>query len=54
MLSAGDPHPGAGEEITDEIIEYILYAKEKGCSMTGPEDEKIEKLNVVTEKKGGV
>ena len=50
----GIPILAPGEEITDEIIEYILYAKEKGCSMTGPEDEKIEKLNVVTEKKGGV
>ena len=34
-------------EITDEIIDYIVYAKEKGCSMTGPEDEKIERLNVL-------
>ena len=50
----GIPILAPGEEITDEIIEYILYAKEKGCSMTGPEDEKIEKLNVVIEKKGGV
>ena len=50
----GIPILAPGEEITDEIIEYILYAKEKGCSMTGPEDEKIERLNVVTEKKGGV
>ncbi len=50
----GIPILAPGEEITDDIIEYILYAKEKGCSMTGPEDEKIEKLNVVTEKKGGV
>ena len=50
----GIPILAPGEEITDEIIEYILYAKEKGCSMTGPEDEKIEKLNVVTEKMGGV
>ena len=50
----GIPILAPGKEITDEIIEYILYAKEKGCSMTGPEDEKIEKLNVVTEKKGGV
>lgn len=50
----GIPILAPGEEITDEIIEYILYAKEKGCSMTGPEDEKIEKINVVTEKKGGV
>ena len=43
----GIPILAPGEEITDKIIEYILYAKEKGCSMTGPEDEKIERLNVV-------
>ena len=29
---------------------YILYAKEKGCSMTGPEDEWIERLNVLKEE----
>lgn len=43
----GIPILAPGEEITDEIIDYILYAKEKGCSLTGPEDEKIECLNVV-------
>ena len=43
----GIPILAPGERITKEIIEYILYAKEKGCSMTGPEDEKIERLNVL-------
>ena len=43
----GIPVLAPGEEITDEIIDYIVYAKEKGCSMTGPEDEKIERLNVL-------
>lgn len=43
----GIPILAPGEEITDRIIEYILYAKEKGCSLTGPEDEKIEYLNVL-------
>ncbi len=43
----GIPILAPGEEITDKIIEYILYAKDKGCSMTGPEDERIERLNVV-------
>ena len=43
----GIPILAPGEKITGQIIEYILYAKEKGCSMTGPEDEKIENLNVV-------
>ena len=36
-----------GELITDEIIEYVLYAKEKGCSMQGTEDPAVEYLNVL-------
>ena len=36
-----------GEVITQEIVEYILYAKEKGCSMQGTEDPKIERLMVL-------
>ena len=43
----GIPVLAPGEEVTDEIINYIVYAKEKGCSMTGPEDERIERLNVL-------
>ncbi len=46
----GIPILAPGEEITDKIIDYILYAKEKGCSMTGPEDEWIERLNVLKEE----
>ena len=46
----GIPVLAPGEEITDEIIQYIVYAKEKGCSMTGPEDEKIERLNVLRDR----
>lgn len=43
----GIPILAPGEIITDEILEYINYAKEKGCSMTGPEDPLIEHLNVL-------
>lgn len=43
----GIPILTPGERITKDIIEYIKYAKEKGCSMTGPEDPYIENLNVV-------
>lgn len=43
----GIPILSPGEQITDEIISYILYAKEKGCSMQGPEDPDISKLNVL-------
>lgn len=46
----GIPILAPGERITDEILDYIEYAKEKGCSMTGPEDAQIERLNVL---KGG-
>lgn len=45
----GIPILAPGEQITDRIIDYILYAKDKGCSLTGPEDEKIERLNVLKE-----
>lgn len=46
----GIPILAPGEEITQNIIDYILYAKEKGCSMTGPEDPEIEHLNVIKER----
>ncbi|WP_122788431.1 aminotransferase class I/II-fold pyridoxal phosphate-dependent enzyme [Intestinibacillus sp. Marseille-P6563] len=43
----GIPILAPGERITDQILDYIEYAKEKGCSMTGPEDAGIERLNVL-------
>ncbi len=43
----GIPILSPGEMITEDILKYIRYAKEKGCSMTGPEDAKIERLNVL-------
>lgn len=43
----GIPILAPGEKITREILDYINYAKEKGCSLTGTEDEKIEYINVV-------
>ncbi|MDR1753830.1 MAG: aminotransferase class I/II-fold pyridoxal phosphate-dependent enzyme [Eubacterium sp.] len=43
----GIPVLAPGELITKEIIQYIKYAKEKGCFMTGTEDMEIEKLNVI-------
>ncbi|MBS4932306.1 MAG: arginine decarboxylase, partial [Clostridiales bacterium] len=46
----GIPILSPGEEITQKILDYILYAKKKGCSMTGPEDAKIEHLNVIKER----
>ena len=43
----GIPILAPGERITAEILEHIQYAKEKGCSMTGPEDPEIKRLNVL-------
>ncbi len=43
----GIPILAPGERITKEILDYIKYAKEKGCSMTGPEDPDILHLNVL-------
>lgn len=45
----GIPILAPGERITAEILDYIEYAKEKGCSMTGPENPEIERLNVLKE-----
>jgi arginine/lysine/ornithine decarboxylase len=44
----GIPILAPGEMITEEIIEYIIYAKEKGCSMQGTEDPKVENLMVLS------
>ena len=43
----GIPVLAPGERITEEILDYIRYAKAKGCSMTGPEDPEITYLNVL-------
>ena len=43
----GIPILAPGERITKEILEHIQYAKEKGCSMTGPEDPEIRRINVL-------
>ena len=45
----GIPILAPGERITGEILDYIEYAKSKGCSMTGPEDPKIEHINILTD-----
>ncbi len=46
----GIPILAPGEKITQDIADYIFYCKEKGCSLTGPEDMEINRLNVL---KGG-
>ncbi|MDD5923442.1 MAG: aminotransferase class I/II-fold pyridoxal phosphate-dependent enzyme [Clostridia bacterium] len=43
----GIPVLAPGEKITSDVIDYIKYAKEKGCSMQGTEDSAVERLNVL-------
>ena len=43
----GIPILAPGELITEEIAEYILYAKDKGCSMQGTQDPNVEHLMVL-------
>ncbi|MFS0574629.1 aminotransferase class I/II-fold pyridoxal phosphate-dependent enzyme [Sporosarcina sp. 179-K 3D1 HS] len=46
----GIPILAPGERITDEIVAYIDYCKEKGCFLTGTEDSRIEFINVLKEE----
>ena len=46
----GIPILAPGERITKEILDYIVYAKAKGCSVTGPEDPMIEQINIIREE----
>lgn len=43
----GIPILAPGELITKDVIEYIVYAKAKGCSMQGTEDFEVNNLNVL-------
>lgn len=43
----GIPILAPGERITKEIIDYIIYAKEKGCSLTGTQDLEVNYINVL-------
>ena len=43
----GIPIIAPGELITEDIIKYILYAKEKGCQLTGTQDPEVQFLNVL-------
>ncbi len=39
----------AQERLTSEIIDYIRYAKEKGCVMTGTKDMEMNNIETVEE-----
>ena len=43
----GIPILAPGERITQDILDYIAFAKEKGCSLTGCRDMNVEYLQVV-------
>ena len=43
----GIPILAPGEKITSEIIDYISYAKEKGCSLSGTQDINVDFLQVL-------
>ncbi len=45
----GIPILAPGERITSEIIEYILFAKSKGCLLTGTQDINVERINILSE-----
>lgn len=47
----GIPILAPGELITDDILNYIVYAKEKGALLTGSEDMNIEYINVYSNTK---
>ena len=43
----GIPILAPGERITTEIIDHILYAREKGCSLQGAADPKVDYVQVL-------
>lgn len=46
----GIPVLAPGERITKQILEYIRYAKARGCFLTGTEDPAVDHLNVLDEE----
>lgn len=43
----GIPIVAPGELITRDALDYIIYAKQKGCFLTGTEDMKTERINII-------
>ena len=48
----GIPILAPGERVTPEIVAYIRYSRDKGCTLTGPEAMDVSRLNIVTEVLG--
>ncbi|HEM5301150.1 TPA: aminotransferase class I/II-fold pyridoxal phosphate-dependent enzyme [Streptococcus suis] len=45
----GIPLLAPGERVTQEIVDYIIFAKERGCSVQGTEDPDVNFINVIKE-----
>ncbi len=45
----GIPILAPGERVTPALIEYIRYARQKGCMLTGPESMDVSRLNILEE-----
>ena len=43
----GIPVLAPGEKITEEVLEYLRFAQEKGCQITGAEDSSLRTIRVV-------
>ncbi|TMR78656.1 aminotransferase class I/II-fold pyridoxal phosphate-dependent enzyme [Streptococcus pseudopneumoniae] len=46
----GIPILAPGERITREIVDYVQFAKERGCSLQGTEDPEVNHINVIKRK----
>ena len=46
----GIPILAPGERITREIVDYIQFAKERGCSLQGTEDPEVNHINIIERK----
>ena len=46
----GIPILAPGERITREIVDYIQFAKDRGCSLQGTEDPEVNHINVIKRK----
>lgn len=46
----GIPILAPGERVTQEIIDFVQFAKDKGCSLQGTEDPEVNKLKVILER----
>ena len=46
----GIPMLAPGERVTAQIVQWIAYAKRKGCLLTGPESMDVSRLNILKEE----